>query len=959
MSGPQVNTVFTARDAMQRTLNSIEGSARRLDRTFGSLRGRIRSAFEFHVVGRGVSMLENGLYRVARIIPDLIGRGEQWARTVDAITDATGMSAEQASLLAGAQQRVGGSAASLTTAFVGMAKSVIQNREAWQDLGVEVVRGNDGAVDAFATFQNLRQAVAATGGSLLSTAAAQKLLGRGGKELLDLLQLSDRQWRLLTDDVRRSGQVMSETAAANAEALERSRNRMQATLDGLGSKLLDNLAPVLTRFVDGFATFIQNNMDQIVRLVVGGANTILTVVGSLLGMDLGSWSFSEQLGGLGNDARRAADGLRETAEGHRQAASAADRHSDAIARSRREQQRLRNEVGRAYRELFSIQQQASPVNASDLETELWRQRKIREVKDAQDRVAEAERALRQHRRTMDRMVDITSTASRRMQADLGDALVPKKKPGSGGTSGIFGNMDEILRESTLTGLRIAEALRTAIFGPEAKRSIVTGGLSFEVSMGRSGGLITHLQNVGKFLDDVGGHLSNLNGLLGGNGPLVLGLAALTKLLPGGLLIGAGKGGAALVQGLFGSARPGGGAASPGGGGGPGLGGALSGLLGAAFINLLTGSGIGNKQLDEYGPFGGMGMSGWDEQQTRALMERLERERRQQRGGHFNPAYQQGMTNWAWRWAGGPMSESPWGPPAAPPPPPSALPGPAPGFGIRNPFEVALRRYLGASSPIDQGQQDQLGILGGIFGAANTTAEQTAPLGAGQFGVMIQNQAVPIFGNVAATLQGQSVSIAGNVGALIQNTDLTVKGRVDSVVQNTTLRINGEVVATMVAAQEELLRNIVVNTGRLRTDFVDRLSINGNGLLVRMAGGGGTAGLAGKVANLEDSVKALAGVNGQQNKRMGGIEKTADKALSQNKYQGRTLDTHEARLDALDGGGTGPHHIRAAGGGGEGIAARRTASESATTNDILRDIRRLLRDGARGGPSTSSLRAGTG
>lgn len=887
----QVTSVFTARDQMTRTLRTIEGGVTRLDRSLGSLRGRIRTAFEFHVVGRGMMLFERGIHRLITAIPDLIGRGRQWAATVDAITDATGMSAEQASLLAGAQQRVGGSAASLTTAFAGMAKSVIGNREAWRELGVEVVRGNDGAVDAFATFQNLRQAVAATGGSLLSTAAAQKLLGRGGKELLDLLQLSDRQWRLLTEDVRRSGQVISETAAANAEALERSRNRMQATLDGLGSKLLDNLAPVLTRFVDGFATFIQNNMDQIVRLVVGGANTILTVVGSLLGMDLGSWSFSEQLGGLGNDARRAADGLRETAEGHRQAASAADRHSDAIARSRREQQRLRNEVGRAYRELFSIQQQASPVNASDLETELWRQRKIREVKDAQDRVAEAERALRQHRRTMDRMVDITSTASRRMQADLGDALVPKKKPGSGGTSGIFGDMDEILRESTLTGLRIAEALRTAIFGPEAKRSIVTGGLSFEVSMGRSGGLITHLQNVGKFLGDVGGHLDNLNGLLGGNGPLVLGLAALVKLIPGGEAL------------LTATAR-----ASWGGLKGPGresLRGIARGsgamLMNPAVLALLASGGL-NAGLDRALRPADPRSRAWSGVQRNdnilpdwlnpaGIMGRLSTSTSDGLNELFRVLFpSRAGTNPLLGRPGGIFGQ------VRPPNPRQQFADPwisnSVGFGINNPFEIALRRYLGASSPIDQGQQDQLAALGGIFGAANTTAEQTAPLGNGTLGV--SNPNFPDIGKVKDWS-------AGSLG---------VEGR----------------------------------GGYVNVD-------NKPGTHINVGGTGIGSGVAGNIADTKKNTGTGAGRLVAGGKSAAGwlqvIEGTGSGGGGRNSVLAAEMPAGNL------GGGSGGNGSRIA------TATRRTASNTDEMTTILRDIRRLLRDGARGGPSTSSLRAGTG
>jgi len=533
VSNAQVTSVFTARETMVRTLKNIESSASRLDRTFGSLRGRVRSAFEFQVVARGMQLFEQGVHRVVTALPDLINRGEQWAATVGAMIDATGMSAEQSSELAAVQRALGGTTDSLSRGFVALARSVYTSRDAWKDMGVEVATTRDGGVDAYETFQNLRRAISTTGNSLLSTAAAQKALGRGGRDLLDLLNLTDRQYRLLAEDARRSGLVMSDAAERSAEAWERARGRFQGVLDGLGTKILTNLAPVLTRFVDGFTTFVQSNMDQIVRLVVGGANTILTIVGDLLGIDMGKWSFSETLGRIGRETPQVGAGLRDMSRAHKENADNTRRGADAARAFREQQQRLREELGKAHGALYRTQQQTTFFGGmSNVEIELWRQAKAQRIKDAEDRVSQARKALSDHRQTMARMTEVTARAASRMRRDLGGVF---KKDRGGKGDGVFGDIGDIIRDSTRTGLAISRAIKTAIFGNE--QTIQLGG-GAPIKIGAPG-LIGTLQDTGRFLGDVGGHISRLNDLLGGPQGLIAGVIGLKLALP--LLGGKGPG----------------------------------------------------------------------------------------------------------------------------------------------------------------------------------------------------------------------------------------------------------------------------------------------------------------------------------------------------------------------------------------------------------------------------------
>ena len=63
----------------------------------------------------------------------------------------------------------------LVRGFAAMSKTVGASRDAWKEMGVHIDTNRDGSVDAYRTFQNLRQAISATGGSLLSTAAAHHI----------------------------------------------------------------------------------------------------------------------------------------------------------------------------------------------------------------------------------------------------------------------------------------------------------------------------------------------------------------------------------------------------------------------------------------------------------------------------------------------------------------------------------------------------------------------------------------------------------------------------------------------------------------------------------------------------------------------------------------------------------------------------------------------------------------
>lgn len=527
-SSNQLGVVLSAKDQISAVLQRVERHTNNLDKAFGSLGARVKTGIQWHIINNGLNMLDRVFRRIWNFLPDLIGRGADLASTINDITDATGMSARQASELVAVQRVVGGSTDGLGKAFKALSKSVTEHTEDWKAYGVRIARSKDGNVDAYRTFRNLQAAVAASGAGTLSFAAAQKLAGKGAGDLLDLLQLTPRQYREIARDAARSGQIMSDAQNAAAEAFERSRNTIQGTIDGIGSQIYQGLLPSLTAFVKGFDRFLKDNMDRIVTWVVGAGNAVLNVIGGLLGVDMGSFTVVDAIERSGKGAERVGPKLRQHARDHQEAARSSREHASATDGLAAAQKRLRE----AQRELRQARGGATfGANLSEADRILAEQARQAAIKRARQGVADAHKALLEHRQTMRSMAEASEASARR------GAAAYRKAMGPGGVvpTSVIEGMDQMLEDSKAFGLHIADVIKDAIFG-EDKRQMVAGGLVIET---RAGGLLDKLKTVGDFLASVGGHLHNLNGLLGGNGPLVLGIAALVKLLPGGeALLGA-------------------------------------------------------------------------------------------------------------------------------------------------------------------------------------------------------------------------------------------------------------------------------------------------------------------------------------------------------------------------------------------------------------------------------------
>ena len=570
----QLGIVVKAQDQTGRVLSNIEKHVGGIDR--GVLRlhkrfGALNAVFQGLGIGVGVGSfyaIERAIGRLIRVIPDLVGRGEEWAAVVDEIGDLTGMTAEQSSEFAVVAKVVEGGVEGMGRALVQLANNAVNNSEAFAKLGIRVRANNGEMLDAYTIFQNVRRAISSNGAALLSTTAARTAFGRGAKDLIDILLLEDAQYRTIADSARNMGIILTEQQVRMAEAFARTKNLMDLAFTGIGSQVFQNALPALTALVNGITQAIQQNMDKIVRFVVQVVNFIAGLIGGLIGINFGLVTAMQQVAG---ESETLGPGLRDVGAGATAAASGTDaytrslnRQIEAISRqlalldrqdrrvdARREQARILADIADAKAELEEIRGKTIfAATMSEAEAILARQQQAGEILDAQKRVAEAERRMRdfqrrqrmeerrmeleqrrthlqklltEHTQTLARIQQRTLDATRDMGLSFEHAFDPVINEV---LPELTTAMQKAADEARESGRQVAKAIMDALFGPEVEMVLSRPGTWRPPGTRQGGGLIDSIANLVRGVSSL---LDGMNNLFGASTPLVVGLLALGLL----------------------------------------------------------------------------------------------------------------------------------------------------------------------------------------------------------------------------------------------------------------------------------------------------------------------------------------------------------------------------------------------------------------------------------------------
>jgi hypothetical protein len=368
VSDSNVNLIVTAVDRATQTIDKVEQklggldrTVKRIDNSVGTLRrgfNRLNAFLQGFGIGVGFSALmsiERVLGRIARALPDAIGRGEQWVATVRDISDVAGLAAERASVLAAAAQ------------YVGLSQE-------------EVING----------FSRLRRE------GLSADQAFAAIAQRMG--------LTSDQLRLIEADARRSGLILSQSAIDAATRWEQTKNRLAATSIGVGAQILGGVAPALEALVDGIANAVQRNMDQIVRFAVQVVNFVAGLVGGFLGLDFSARTFASTLNSTGPSAQRYRDWLAGITGESPKAARGIDSVTTALERQMRAIDNRMRVLDRAERDRDAARQ---------------RRQLVEDIAEARsgDRTDAVTRAIERQIAAIDRQIDAIDERERKIDWD--------------------------------------------------------------------------------------------------------------------------------------------------------------------------------------------------------------------------------------------------------------------------------------------------------------------------------------------------------------------------------------------------------------------------------------------------------------------------------------------------------------------------------------------------------------
>ena len=578
MSDEKLGIVVTVKDDATAHLKSIDKATQALSKTVTSAGSRIRAAFEFHVVGQAINEVERGIHDLATAIPDLIGRGQEWATTVEQISTVSGLSAQGASKLAGAQQLLTGSTQGVDTAMAMFSKNLQNQPKYLAALGISMKQVQGLNMDQ--TFALVRDRLSQVGSASQQASIAAGLFGRGWKTMGLILKETPGQFDAVIAKAQESGVVLTQAGLEAALAFRQAQNAIGLAITGIGSQVFGALSPVLTSLVNGISQAIRDNMSNIVSFVVSTVNTVAGLISGLTGISLSvispepkdvltfsAWKKTlEQVTPASQQAATATKAHTSAIDGQ---IKAIDRQIAALNKANTLQQE-REQQAQLVKDLTTARAQLSDLRGKTIlaagmtfaEAELARQKQAADIVAGEKSVSDARRAIRDNERQraiqarqqelQDRrdalqaglqaqqtaaakQVAIAANTTSNLRAQWRAYVNSTKKANADLSHGISATLQQTARDAQRFGRQIAGTISDlflgtpgpgVIDGPKGQETLRPGA--------RQGGLIAALQNVGDFL----GKLVNL---LPGNTTAVaaLGAAILGSKVLGGLPGGGG------------------------------------------------------------------------------------------------------------------------------------------------------------------------------------------------------------------------------------------------------------------------------------------------------------------------------------------------------------------------------------------------------------------------------------
>lgn len=306
----KVRAVFTASTSgLTAGVNSAAASMRRMEAAAGSLRGPLNSL----VAINGAQLFGSIASAAANYARSLAGVIASTTETVSAQNDLAnrlGLTYGEFAGLAYAGSLVGVSGdqigAAMTRAQVAFANAANGSKTAtaaFQAIGLSVADLNN--LSAEQQFEAIAQAISQLPTEAERAAAAVRIFGRAGAQLLPLFNQGAAGIQQAREEADRFGLTLTNAQSGNIDNMGDAFDRAKAAITGVIQQVVAYLAPaieaVTTQFTDligsvGGATIGQTIGDGILQ----GARFFAVVVDSFIQQGTSLWAYVSQIGGQWN-----------------------------------------------------------------------------------------------------------------------------------------------------------------------------------------------------------------------------------------------------------------------------------------------------------------------------------------------------------------------------------------------------------------------------------------------------------------------------------------------------------------------------------------------------------------------------------------------------------------------------------------------------------------------------------
>lgn len=221
---------------------------------------------------------------------DVIDSTNQLGQQIDMLRDNLGISAQEASRLNYAARVMGTSAEEVSASFGALNRKLIdqmpliaQGKSDFDKWGVAAKNAQGNIVSFPELINNVRDRLRTLPPGLERSGAAMDLMGRSGRQLLDLMTLTDAQFKSLAQEAQDLGLIFDEAGVDSMEDFQHNLNRLNLEFDALKLQLGQAIMPLLRSLVQWIRqnSGVFKQFGEVAKGLAGTAKVVADALGNI------------------------------------------------------------------------------------------------------------------------------------------------------------------------------------------------------------------------------------------------------------------------------------------------------------------------------------------------------------------------------------------------------------------------------------------------------------------------------------------------------------------------------------------------------------------------------------------------------------------------------------------------------------------------------------------------------